>query len=394
MSFVGDLLGFGGGGMNFRAQSADITNPFAPNGQVGQGYQRSQGGLDQQQNFLNALQAQNGIGNQSSVFGQAQGLAGLLGMQSLGMGPNPALAQLANTTAQNQAGQAALMAGQRGANANAGLIARQAAQQGAGIQQQAAGQAAVMRAQQQLAAQQMLQQQQGMMGNLANQQVAQQAGALGGYNTAAQNEQALLLNALANYNQQKVGMQSNINSSNAGVQSQTASAQGGLLGGLIGGIGSAFGMAQGGMVPGYAEGGAVKEGPQSFAGKFFKGFNDSMIQQQQPGYNPMLSAGKMIGGAIGNGMSSMFAPGPQVNPEIHQPMSGATPFSHGAMVPGQAPVSGDSIKNDKVPAMLSPKEIVIPRSITMGKDAPEKAKQFVAAVLAKNGMHKGGMVKK
>jgi hypothetical protein len=38
--------------------------------------------------------------------------------------------------------------------------------------------------------------------------------------------------------------------------------------------------------------------------------------------------------------------------------------------------------------MLSPKEIVIPRSITMGKNAGDAAKKFVEAVLAKKGLKK------
>jgi hypothetical protein len=57
----------------------------------------------------------------------------------------------------------------------------------------------------------------------------------------------------------------------------------------------------------------------------------------------------------------------------------------GGHVPGKASVSGNSIKNDTVPAVLSPGEIVVPR--THAQD-PEKAKAFVAAVLAKKRMRK------
>jgi hypothetical protein len=49
----------------------------------------------------------------------------------------------------------------------------------------------------------------------------------------------------------------------------------------------------------------------------------------------------------------------------------------------KAVVKGDSLKNDKVPTMLSEGEIVIPRHITMSDRAPEKAAAFVAATLAK-----------
>ncbi len=51
----------------------------------------------------------------------------------------------------------------------------------------------------------------------------------------------------------------------------------------------------------------------------------------------------------------------------------------------KAKISGDSLKNDKVPAMLSEGEIVIPRHITMGANAPARAAQFVANELKKRG---------
>lgn len=71
--------------------------------------------------------------------------------------------------------------------------------------------------------------------------------------------------------------------------------------------------------------------------------------------------------------------------------------AEGGMVPGYAPGgSVDSYKNDVVPAMLSPKEIILPRSITMAKNAPEKAKKFVEKILKEEKpikMAKGGSVK-
>lgn len=59
-------------------------------------------------------------------------------------------------------------------------------------------------------------------------------------------------------------------------------------------------------------------------------------------------------------------------------------MKRGGVVPGTAAVRGDSLKNDKIPAMLSPKEIVLPRSVTLHPNAPDKAKEFVAAVLARS----------
>ncbi len=56
--------------------------------------------------------------------------------------------------------------------------------------------------------------------------------------------------------------------------------------------------------------------------------------------------------------------------------------SDGGAVPGRPSVFGDDEKNDTVPAMLSPGEIVIPRSHS---GSPEAAADFVRAVHAKHG---------
>ncbi len=58
---------------------------------------------------------------------------------------------------------------------------------------------------------------------------------------------------------------------------------------------------------------------------------------------------------------------------------GAAGAAHGALIGGQAIHPGDNKKNDIVPAMLSPGEIVIPRSKA---GSPDKAKEFVAALLS------------
>lgn len=49
----------------------------------------------------------------------------------------------------------------------------------------------------------------------------------------------------------------------------------------------------------------------------------------------------------------------------------------GGKVPGKAQVAGNSPKNDTIHALLSPGEIVIPRSLV---DDPEKAKQFIKQI--------------
>ena len=312
MSFVGDLFS-SGSGARFQANNAPLVTQDAGmlQGEYNQTYDQSYDALKRQQDFVNALQAQGGLQNQANVFGQQQALANQLQGVANGTGPNPALAQLNQTTNANIANQAALMAGQRGAGANAGLLARQAAQQGGALQQQAVGQGATLQAQQQLAAMQALGQQQAQLQGTATNQVAQQAQGLGALNSAAQGLYGGVNQAIAGQNSANIQNQSQMNSANGAIAQGNQKAQSGLIGGLLGGAGSAL----------------------------------------QP--------------SITKAVSSIFA--------------------HGGKVPeGSAPVAGDSPKNDTVPAMLSPNEIVIPRSITMGPNAPQEAAKFVAQELAKH----------
>ncbi len=53
-------------------------------------------------------------------------------------------------------------------------------------------------------------------------------------------------------------------------------------------------------------------------------------------------------------------------------------------VPGKGAVAGDSLKNDTVPAMVSPREIILPRSITTQPNAPQRAAEFVRQELKKH----------
>ena len=199
------MLGLNGG-INGTGQNLTAGTNSA---QLNTAYGGAQNSLQSQQALLNAIQGQNGLGNQSQIYNQLQGVVN-------GTGPNPAQAQLAQATGTNVANQAALMAGQRGAGANVGLMARQAAQQGANTQQQAAGQAATLQAQQSLGAL-------GQAGNLANTQAANQIAATGANTQAQQNEQSMLQNANSSMNQQQAGL--------AGQQMQ---GQQGIIGGLLG----------------------------------------------------------------------------------------------------------------------------------------------------------------
>jgi hypothetical protein len=199
------------------------------NQQAGAGGVQGQTSALQQQQALNAqLAGANGVGNLSGALTSQQGLAAqqqALAQQyqdiAAGKGPNPAQAALNQSTGQNVANQAALMAGQRGAGSNIGLLARQAAQQGAATQQQAVGQGATLQAQQALAGLSGAAAQQQAIGatnsnvaNIAAQQIAaQQAG------TTAQQQAASNLVAQQQAQQQALAQQA---------QAQVAAQQSGL----------------------------------------------------------------------------------------------------------------------------------------------------------------------
>lgn len=170
--------------------------------------------------------------NALAVNPQQTQLAQALLSQSQGQGPNPAQAQLAQATGNNIAAQGAMMAGQRGSSSNAGLLARQIAQQGAATQQQAVGQGATLQAEQQLGAQRQLQDLYGQ----------QQAGANQLLGTAASAQNSQNTGNIQNYGQQQ-GINSGVAQGNTNAQSQLI---GGLLNGGAGAI-TAF-AAKGGKV--------------------------------------------------------------------------------------------------------------------------------------------------
>lgn len=424
MGAVGGLLGLSGGasGTGFASpQAANIDAPTTVK-QVNTAYGANQQALAQQQALLEALQRQNGLQNQSAVYNQLADIAA-------GRGPNPAQAMLNQATGQNVANQAALMAGQRGANANVGLLARQAAQQGAQTQQQSAGQAATMEAQQALNALQ-------AQGQLANTQANQQINATSGLTQAQQNEQNNLLNAIAAQNNAKIGMQSNINTANAGLASQSMGMQGQIFGGLAGGIGTGFGLlkAEGGEVKRYDDGGQVIAGsgqyapidpnsdvfdpqnqekkksadmnikpgqsqlydprsgnnitsasnaatsaaaPKSSFAKFIAGMNSAGNTN-----DPIKSGTGALGQAIGSALRNAFSSSPSPSQPINMPQAGGS----SDVSPGQAqPDVMNAAKGGPVPALVSPGERYLsPRDVekvkagsspmSVGEKIPGKAK--------------------
>lgn len=308
-------------------------------------------------------QSLNGYGQAQNIQNQQQGLADQLGQQAQGLGPNVALNQLNQTTGQNVAAQGALMAGQRGGAQNVGMMARQAANNGQAMQQQAVGQGATLRAQQQIAAQQALAQQQGIMGqqNIGEQGVNNQL-----FGTAATAQ-----NAQNNTNVSNYGMMQGIN---AGVAQNNANAVNQTTGKLTGAGLTAL-MSKGGVAgkDGYKMDDHHKKMVSIFHPHLLADGGEIPDEPDAPNVNvPNLQA-PQDSGKSGSGM-----------PDISSMMSMKT----GGKIPGKAKVKGDSLKNDTIPALLSAGEIVLPRHVTTHKDAPKKAAEFVAAVLAKKGKRK------
>lgn len=283
-----------------------------------------------------------GYGQSQDILSQQQNLAQQLLAQTQGSGPNPAQAMLQQQTGNNMAQQAALMASARGASVNPALIARQAAQQGAGIQQQGAGQAAILGAQQQLQAQQQLaaQQQAMQQANLGQQQLQ---GNLFTGAGALQNTQNA--NNVSNYGQMQ-GINAQVAQGNANRSNQ---AMGGLLNGAMSAIG------------GFAEGGQV-------APMNIPRLDDAVgISLDKPSFggggDSSPKATGLGGGSGGGGPMKMLQPN--------------AVFAGGGEVPGEPQHPGNDYRNDRVPALLSKGEIVLPNTVTQSDDAPLKAAEFV-----------------
>ena len=349
MGAISGMLGLAGGvgGTGFAGPSAANIQSFVTPEQIKQAYQGTQGGLEQQQALLQALQQQQGIANQAQVYNQLQNIVG-------GGGPNPALAQLAQTTGQNIAAQQALMAGQRGAAQNVGMLARQAGMQGGALQQQAAGQAATLAAQQQMSAL-------GQAGQMATTQAGQQIAQTQAAQQAQAQQQAQLMGQQQAYNQQQIQQQAAINAANAQLAGQTMGMAGSAIGGVMQGLG-------GGLA-----GGLMKSAAPVPAGVTPK---------------PMAE-----GGDVANEMTTTPATFGQFLKENYKPQAFAKggcvhDYRAGGHVKAKsahekAVKSGDNYANDKIPAVLSEHEIVIPRSVTMGPNPIKGSADFVAKVMAK-----------
>lgn len=288
-----DKYGLQSGVSQFQAKPADLTETDYANAiaqgqnQQGVGFDRAIATGDQQAALAQALMAQ--------ANGQGPSLANLQLQQATNQAANQAAGAIASQRGMNPAQQARL------------ILQNQAA-----VNQQAAGQSAMLRMQEQLAAREQL-------GNvLANQRqgdLGLSAAGSGMFGTAGQ-----LQNGQNTARIQNAGMAQGINA-------QTANANADRW----------------------------NQARQT----------EVQIEAGQSAANKQM-AGQMVGGVLGGAGGAITK------------LAGFA--SGGPVVPGHAVVRGDSARNDVVPALLSPGEIVIPRTVAQSDDAPERAAQFVAAI--------------
>lgn len=347
-ALVGGLAGLFSGSTN---QQPNLTDPIS-GAQITDANGNVVANEANLQAYASTLQQMNGASNQSLAFNDLNNVAN-------GVGPNPAQAQLNQSTAQNVADQSALMASVRGANANPGLIARQAAQQGAATQQQAAGQAATLEAAQRLNAI-------NSEGAIAGQQVGETITAQQNAAAAGLSNQGAQLGALGGYNTSLTSAQGNINTNNTSQGNTTQTnlvpfAQGAFSGAGTSAVAGAqpssastLNMPHIGQSAGYARGGRIALGPHKshVANYLFAGGGQ---------VKAMVSAGERY-----------LSPDDVKRVVEH----GENPLKLGTKFNGKAKVKGDSLKNDTIPATLQEGGVVLPRHI-MNKKNKDHAELFV-----------------
>ena len=435
MGFIGSLFdpskstGYQAGGTN-------IMSPTSV-GQATTAYDQTQQGLANQQAFLQALQGQNAIQNQTALTGTLQNMV-------QGGGPNPALTQFNRTQGQNLAATNAAIAGARGGAANPAAVARTAARAGMDANMKAATDAATLKQQQQLGAINAL-------GGQLSGQVSNLGGAAKDYSTSAQSQQSNLLNSIAQTNQANVNMQSNINQANAQVAGINAGNVGRGVMNSIGGLGQGLITtvlgATGGKVKhdqighnpkAYASGGGVQAPSLDFGQRLGQNMKKAFEPTEDQKKDSMHEFGYDLGSALGKGIKGLFGsssetlpasnmpestPNPLAQPKIGMPeeqqtMNAAhggkvpamvspgekylTPHQakgvlkghvnpmEGKTIPGKAKVKGDSYDNDTVPVTLEEGGCVIPRSVLQSDQPMKNAIKFVHEHMRK--MAKGGKV--
>lgn len=145
--------------------------------------------------------------------------------------------------------------------------------------------------------------------------------------------------------------------------------------------------AYGGMLAQLAQRRMMEEQARMGGAQAFQNFKEQRDQMAQQRESNMISGLAQAG--MQAGMMYMGMPPKPTNLNVGQasdmtknmrtPQSNMMLASEGGIVPGQAKTKGDSEKNDTVPALLSPGEIVVPRSIV--KKGPSAIKSFAQKLL-------------
>ena len=308
----------------------------------------------QRAGFYDALAEAQRVGR--GIAGQQQSLADILAARARGEGTSLAELQLQQTLEANRrAAAGALSAAGRGINP--ALAQRLLLQQQSTLGQQAAGQGAILRAQEQLAAQQALGQQLGTMSG-AEQAQFSSAGQLGlgqeklGVETQEAQRQRELDVALANQRaeqeRQRLQQVQEQQIQEASAEQREAAGEAAVEAGKFAAKGAAAGL--------FAQGGKVEAKKQMPKAKIIaahaaakKAIPDFKKQYGEKGegiaYATMMKAARENKLAEGD-LAKL-----------------------------------DNEKNDVVPAMLSPGEAVIPRSIMMSPKPAAAAAKFVDALL-------------
>lgn len=415
MGVFGDVANFLGGGNNTQGQMADTTD------------------ADYNTNLYNILGQQLG----SNVNNQQSALSNMLMQQSQGQGPNPALAQEQQTTQQNIAEGNSQIASQKGINP--GLANKQILENTAAQNQTAAGQGAVLEAQQQLAAESALGSNLSNQGSLQNQSLATLGGLQNNQNSntinnslGAQGLTATAAGQNAGFGQQLTG--GLIGGLSGGLVKMYEGGQ--IDSGHVPGLHQIpvtewlnalhdTGITHPDQIRMFAYGGMAGGAglgvdystldSKNFASPSAIGSNGPVVTQpanvtskapQAASWEPnnsVYQGGKAAGGAMAQGIGKLIGGG-GANATADAGLGGAGPSGVGGMaggmdavdslaaaapvlvaaqggqIGGQASVAGNSPDNDDVPALLSPKEIVLPRSVTMSKDPAGAAASFVDAI--------------
>lgn len=314
-----------------------------------------------------------------------------LAAQANGTGPSLASQQLQQGEQANIAGTMAQLASQRGA-ANP-LMQRTALEANQNSQAATNQQAANARIQEQYNAQNALA---GVSNNVANQGLAQRGQDIG---VDAQNANLAQGANLATYGG---NLQTNLNQGhiNAGQATGNANLQAGYnsLGAQYAGLGvQAQGInaqiaqsnaansqktvggllgAGGAVLGGMAAGGTGLFGAGAAASPTAMGAG-GLTGAEVASFGGIGGASSGVVGAGGLTADEVGSFGAEAAPVAE---GGAEALSHGGYVTGSPTVSGDSLKNDKVHVMLSPGEVVLPRTVVNAKDPVAAFKAFMSTV--------------